>query len=390
MAQGGALSGIRNTVFTRWLPPGAAFAGLSGRIALAGNAPGFDEALVVLGTSADGQAACLRRNRETLPAVPALARLWAGILKSNAARQVSQTVSLTLPVPMALPQAGTCLVTLVSAGYPFLRRDAALYATASASLAVGIVQGGRSAEAFGIGGEFRYPLGGAALATYVGLRARRRLAVDGLAVSLSASAVAGAPAGSAWLPAPAGAWRVTTRVLHLGAAACSAAGLLGHGAGDDHDVLRSPGPAPVSLSGADMLPPMTLSGQGFDAAQSTGFVPLGTVLAAGECLVAVQTVPAWGRAGQAGCGEPVYPVFACGAVGRTEAVLFREKGPKSFYYRRLHVDRGSDCEFLDWRNGYALECSRRSKSFLVLFLEKGLLPSCHIWPRNPYAIAPAP
>ncbi len=301
VAQAGAESGIRTHLFTRWVPGGMAVAGVAGRIGLRGNAPGFDEALVEVGVAAGDRAGCLRRDGAAVDAVPVLDRLWAGILKSDGA-PAGLTVDVRLPVAAAVPVGGGCLTTVVSAGYAFLRRDAALYASASARLVARLVPGGAAVQGFGIGGEARLATGGAVpMATYVGLRAKRALVVDGLAASVSAAAVAGAPAGSGWV-VPAGAWRVETIFAWMPAEACRVAHFAGHAAGADFDVLRGPGPVAMVPPAAGVMLRLDTAGRGGEAAQGGGFAGAGDAgwhgrLEAGACLVAWQSVPAGGAAG---------------------------------------------------------------------------------------------
>ncbi len=299
VAQSGADSGIRNRLFTTWLPPGQAFDGLSGRISLAGNAPGFSEALVLLGASADGRAACAARNGTVLAGVPPVARLWAGILKANDATPVGLSVSFRLPrpVPPSSP-AGTCLLTVVSAGYPFLRRDAALYTSTTVRLTVATAAAAPPpVQVFGIGGEFRFSLaalGGSA--NYVGIQARRTLGVDAIAVALSAAPVAGAPPAAGWGRSVEGAWRVTTAFLVLPAPACTAAGLTRRQPGADYDVIRLGTPAAMARpAGRRTLFEATLAGTGMAAAQRSGFVAPATRLDPGDCLIAFTSVPQAGQ-----------------------------------------------------------------------------------------------
>ncbi len=286
VAQSGADSGIRNRLFTTWLPAGQGFAGLDGRIALAGNAPGFSEALVLLGTTPDDRTSCARRNATIIPGMPAVSRLWAGILKSNDMAPVGVPVSVRLPHPVPpATAAGTCVVTLVSAGYVFLRRDAALYTTTTVRLAVTTAPARAPVQPFGMGGEFRFAPGAA---NYVGIRANRPLAVDAIAASVSAAAVSGAPAAARWGAAPPGAWQVSTAFLYLPAPACRAARLIGHQPGVAYDILRLADPAALPRpAGAVSLLDVKLASRATQAAQATAFAqPADRSLAVGDCLVA--------------------------------------------------------------------------------------------------------
>ncbi len=287
VAQAGADAGIRNRVFTTWLPAGEGFAGLSGRIALAGNAPGFSEALVLLGTTRDDRETCARGNHHAVETIPGLARLWAGILKSNDANPVSVPVAFTLPnaVPPSTRE-GTCLVTVVSAGYPILRRDRALYTRTSVELAVATSRvAAGPILTFGMGGEFRFAPG---TANYVGIQALRPLAVDAIAASISAGPGPGMQAR--------GTWRVTTNFLYLTAPACNASNLATHAGGHDYSVVRLPHPAPIRRpSGAADVLDIPVVGQTTQTAQAVAFAriiaPLPTRLHAGDCLLAFTSVP---------------------------------------------------------------------------------------------------
>ena len=292
VAQTGADSGITNRLFTTWLPAGQAFAGLSGRISLAGNAPGFSEALVLLGTTPDDRATCAHRSATILPGMPDVARLWAGILKSNDATPVSIPVAVTLPnpVPPATPS-GTCLATLVSAGYPFLRRDAALYTTTTLRLSVTTAPAAPwPVQGFGMGGEFRFAPG---QANYVGIQAARPLTVDAIAAAISAAPVSGAPAGAQWSTQVRGAWHVQTEFFHLPAPACRAAHLATQQPGPDYAILRLADPAALRRpAGAESLLAVPLDSHGLRAAQATAFGRLQVRLLAGDCLFAFTSVPA--------------------------------------------------------------------------------------------------
>ncbi len=308
IAQHGSFAGIRDTLFTTWLPPGSAFAGLSGRIALAGNHPGFSEALILVGVLPGGQAACAARNGAVV-VDQKIPRLWAGILKSNDTALVGIPVSVSLRWPMALskPGTGACLTTLVSAGYPFLRRDMALYTTTEVQLTADIIgaqPGDRPRVAFGIGGEFKFVTGAAVpQAGYVGLQANRRLRLDSIAASVSAAPVGGAPPKAGWGPNITGDWRVATDFLYLPAAGCRAARLEGHPAGADFSVLRLPSPAFVAPPPGSMVLMRTpVRGRGLQAAQYAGFQAAATAgwpaaLEVGDCLLAWQAVIAGAQTG---------------------------------------------------------------------------------------------
>ena len=305
VAQHGAFAGVRNTVFTRWLPAGEAVSALSGTISLAGNAPGFDEALVVLGTSSANRQDCDRANMAVVPAVPELDRLWGGILKSNDPAPVSIPVGVRLRTPVAVRDGrGACLVSVVSAGYPILRRDLPLYADTDVKLLVQTVPApsGQAASAFGIGGEFRFRTGAdGGVANYVGLRAARPLVVDGVALSLSVAPVSGAPAQAGWGPDLRGTWRVSTDFLVLPRVACAAAALSGHQANADFSVLRLGKPAGMAMPrGGDTVLRVPLVGKDMVAAQVSGFHTFSPEmrLQPGDCLLAFAQTRAEGASGK--------------------------------------------------------------------------------------------
>ena len=186
----------------------------------------------------------------------------------------------------------------------FLRRDAALYTTTRVKLAVATARAAAGpVQAFGMGGEFRYAPG---TANYVGIRARRGLAVDAIAASVSAAPVSGAPADAHWgTPPPAdahwgtpphGPWQVTTDFLYLPAPACNAAHLAGHQPGADYDVLRLADPVALPRPpGAVTLLSIPLASRGAQASQATlfkGFTD--RTLNPGDCLIAFAGVAAGG------------------------------------------------------------------------------------------------
>ncbi len=301
VAQHGSFAGIRNTLHTVWLAPGQAFARLSGRVTLAGNHPGFSEALVMLGYAGQDASQCARMDGTVIPGMPSITRLWAGILKSNDTVPVGVPVEVDLSVPVsaAHPEAGVCLATLVSAGYPFLRRDLPLYTSTGVQLRVITAPPAGRVLTFGMGGEFRLPGDPAAPAqAYVGIEARRPLVLDSLAVSVSAAPVAGAPAGSAWRGEVRGRWEAGTDFTIVPAAACHAAHYASHPVGAEFSVLRSVASAAIGPP-AGSLPVLhlPLAGHDMSAAQATRFyrfggeVPGGR-LAPGDCLLAFHRVTA--------------------------------------------------------------------------------------------------
>lgn len=296
--QHGSQSGITNTLFSTWLPAGTAFGGLEGQLSLAGTGPGFNEALVLLGTTQDRQPDCHLRDETTTREVPALSRLWAAILKNNGTGTVTLPVSFSLPHPVPVPAQGVCLVTVISAGYPYLDRATARYATTNAQLDVTAAPSPAPVAVVlpvGVGGEFRIPLGGSApLATLVGIRAARTLALDAISVSLSAAPVVGAPADSPWVPAPAGGWAVSADLVYVPAPICTPGRFSAQQGNRVLAVLREPAPAPrTPPEGSVTLTHMTLPGSGATSAQSVAFqVFPGTrpslfngTLAQGDCLI---------------------------------------------------------------------------------------------------------
>ena len=186
VSQHGSQSGITNTLFSTWLPSGTAFGGLEGEFSLSGTGSGFNEALLLLGTTQDTQPGCGQRDQTTANGVPALSRLWAAILKSNGTGTVTLPVGFSLPHAVAEPAGGVCLATVISAGYPYLARATARYATTNAQLDVTAVPSRTPAAVVlpvGVGGEFLIPIGGSApLATLVGIRAARTLALDAISI----------------------------------------------------------------------------------------------------------------------------------------------------------------------------------------------------------------
>jgi hypothetical protein len=290
VAQHGSQSGITNTEFTAWLPPGAAFAGLTGQLSLTGNSAGFSEALLLVGTTADTPASCARRNATASPTVPAVSRLWAGILKNNAAATVGLKVDFTLPHAVRAPPGGACLITVISAGYPYLNRTTPRYATTIVRLNLATAAAaGPAVIPMGIGGEFRIPVGhGGPLGTYVGIRAARPLRLDAIAVSLSAAPVTGAPAGSAWRPVPSGAWSARADFRTLPASVCAAGHFVAQPGNGLFAVLRGATPALLTPPAASTtLTQTTLPSRGTIAAQGAGFQAFPTgLLAPGDCLIA--------------------------------------------------------------------------------------------------------
>lgn len=310
-AQSGARSGITYTLFTQWLPAGRAFAGLSGGVTFSGNDPSFSEALVLVGTTADTHAACLAENNSWPAQATGVQRLWAAILKNDAAGQVSIPVGFTLPRGVALPvtDGGTCLAVSISAGYAFLDAASAKYTRTAVSLSLsleGAMPGAPVVMPLGLGGEFRFDLAaGPRSYTYVGIRADRTLQVYAIAGSVSAAPVAGAPAGAGWTPLPSGTWAAGTRFLYLPATVCSAAGLVTQPSNGNFAVLRQGTPTAFRMpDGLRTALNMRLAGAGVSALQMSPFRgfsaagPASLVLAPGDCLVTFTHMLPTGDAGE--------------------------------------------------------------------------------------------
>ncbi len=309
VAQSGSLAGIRDTVFTAWIPAGQGFAGVSGKVALTGNAPGFSEALALLGTTTDDPASCARRNGLAVSAPPAMARLWAGILKNTGASTVTIPVNLALPYPVTpVSPAGSCAVLLISAGYPYLSPTTPLYTTASAALTMATAPataGAPQVVPLGLGGEFRIASGtSSAQSVLVGLQALVPLELDAIAGALSTAPVVGAPAASGWLPIPAGNWAYETSFLYLPAAICAGLGLAAHPANGLFAMLRQGNPGsmtvpagsvPLMRVGVESLGGLPIQKSTYQAFTAT--VPAATPfrLGTGDCLIGLgSSVPSAG------------------------------------------------------------------------------------------------
>jgi hypothetical protein len=303
MAQQGGFSGIRNTTYTAWLADGLGFAGLRGQLVLSGTDSAFSEALLVLGTTGDGQARCAGRNGAVIQAPPSMARLWAGALKNDAATAVFIPVGLALPHAVPGNQGGTCVLAWLSAGYAYLSAGHARYTTTLADLTVSAVPtqpGRKDVVPLGLGGEFRFAGGeGDPTGVYVGLRADTALVLDGVAGTMSAAPVLGAPAGSHWLPTVAGHWRVQGELYYLPAAVCAAQNYAPANAIGMLTILRDAVPAKRAVpSGATKIMDMRLQSLGSVAVQRSTYqaVPpaggFSGALAAGDCLMTYDIVAA--------------------------------------------------------------------------------------------------
>jgi len=301
VAQGGAMSGITSTLFTAWMPPGMGFGGLTGQVSLASNDTSFSEGLLMLGTTADDEAACARQNDVTVASPPSITRLWAAILKNNSTIAVTIPVSFTLPFAVVSQQlaSGTCVMTLVNAGFPYLDRTKARYTTMAADLSAAIMPvspGGAVVLPFGMGGEFRFRLSAQPLSVYVGIMANRPLGVDGIAGSVSAAPVAGAPVGAGWSPVPAGDWSISSTYMYLPAGVCAAAHFKMQPSQGSFSVLRMGTPTGMTVpNGAVSVLQMPMMSTETLAIQRSAYhaVALGApggTLATGDCLVVYETV----------------------------------------------------------------------------------------------------
>ena len=185
------------------------------------------------------------------------------------------------------------MITVISAGYAYLDRATARYTTIIAQLNVAAVPSRPPVATVlpvGLGGEFRIPSGSAPLATLVGIRTARTFVLDAISVSLSAAPVAGAPAGSPWLPTPPGAWAVGADIVYVPAPICASGHFAMRQGNRDLAMLHEPAPAPrTPPEGSVTLTHMTLPGTGTIATQSVGFQifrgAAARKLAPGDCLI---------------------------------------------------------------------------------------------------------
>lgn len=302
IVQSGSYNAIRNNVFTTWVPNTVAFAGLSGTVSMAGNNATFDEALVVVGAAPYGQAVCLAQNGRSIGAPPTMTRLWASILKSNAVGTVSVPVNFVLPYGVGGRAGGTCLMTWISAGYAYLSGNGAQYAATTASLQaqfVPAVTGAPQVITYGLGGEFRFVGEGVPTTVYVGIRATKPIAVDGIAGTASVAPVAGAPVSSGWLPAPLRNWNMQTAFVYMPASVCAKTNLAAQPTNGIFALLHNGTPGPLSIpAGAVPIMGMPIYSRGPQAIQRSTYAafPPGAglpeftgILAPGDCLVAYST-----------------------------------------------------------------------------------------------------
>jgi hypothetical protein len=302
VAQSGSYAGIRNNVYTTWLPANVAFAGLTGTVSLVGNNASFDEGLVELGYAPYDKADCLSENGRSVAGPPSLTRLWAGILKSNATGNVDIPVNFALPYAVANPSGGACLMTWVSAGYAYLSATTAQYATTLIALQAGFVPARGNAPVvtpFGMGGEFRFIGSAVPTSVYVGIMATKPIAVDGIAGTASVAPVTGTTVAPMWEPAPQHNWAVQTSFVYMPASTCAAANLHAQPTNGTFAVLRDGTPAAISIpSGAVPAMDIPIDSSGSQAVQRSAYAsfPPGSAnagfsgtLQPGDCLVAYST-----------------------------------------------------------------------------------------------------
>ena len=295
VAQAGAVSGIRNTLLTSWMPAGTGFAGLSGSVVFSGNDTSFSEALVEVGTTLDNESACMARNGQMPAGIPVLTRLWAGILKSNDRAAVAIPVNFALDHVVPAEASGTCLMTWVSAGYPFLSADVPRYTRTAVMLKASVMPVEPGAPAiipFGMGGEFRsvpglVQPGG----VYVGVMALQPMTVDGIAGTASAAPVVGAPAGTHWAM-PDLYWSAEANFMYLPAPACAAAHLHAQPPNGPIAVLRNFTPVTFTIpEGAMQVLALPISSRGAQAIQRSAYASFPAAgfsgaMGVGDCLVA--------------------------------------------------------------------------------------------------------
>jgi len=296
VAQSGAQSGIRATLFTAWLPAGLAFGGVRGVVSLTGNDPTFSEALVLLGATGDNMLACADHDNTNVKGSLTVNLLWGTILKSNDTAVKSVHPNFVLPFAVPVAAQGTCLTVVVSAGYPFLSTSVPRYTDTIVALDVLApppVPGVPAVVPLGVGGEFRFmPMQMVGGTAYDGIRADKPLLVDAIAGAVSAAPVVGAPAGSGWLPLPRGAWLAETPFYYMPAPMCAASHFRIAQSFGKFSVVRNGTPSivPVPSGALPVLTPGVLSA-GTQAAQSGNFAMYparGTwngVLEPGDCLI---------------------------------------------------------------------------------------------------------
>lgn len=309
VAQSRNQNGVTSTLFTKWIPAGQSLRGLSGSITFSGTAPGFSQAVVTIGETAESQPACRLDNGSSPSGLSPVSRLAAFTLMGSDSNP--DTIPVDLALPYALPPAGpsgTCLAGLISAGYAFPAAGAAQYTTTTANVAAILSPAAAESPvvfAGGVGGGFRFSSGTQPnLYTIAALRMKAGAQLDSIAVSVSAAGVVGAPPSSGWLPNPIGSWTATTSFYAYTAEACESLGLSFADANAYYAVGVRRSPANYSVSaGAALLFSAPLDGNGALATQQSIFQtfpdavqPGGSrvVLGAGDCLVALHNVSAPG------------------------------------------------------------------------------------------------
>lgn len=294
VAQSGSESGITNTIFTTWLPSNSTFYGLTGSVSLSGNVSGFNEALVVYGYTTGNEAACAAENDTSPSPLPTIYRIGAAILKNNGPSAQKVPIDFALPYGMPLSgSGGTCLITLISAGYAYLSPDVSAYTDTTSNLTASFlpnVTGAPTAFPAGVGNEFRFPSGATSSEyTIVALRVRNTTALDAIAGSASAAGVVGAPSGSIWLPNPTGNWTATTSFYYYPASAC--AGIVSFASSNAYyDIGISSTPMSYTVpSSATLLASMPLSGLASSSVQQSIFQAFASASTIGSSSVTLST-----------------------------------------------------------------------------------------------------
>ncbi len=312
--QSGSQSGITNTIFTTWISTNSVFTGISGTFTLSGNDASFSEALVVFGSAPtlNTQATCQQANNTSPSQVPGILRTGAVILKDVTAYPGSGTTNvMSVPFNFALPygmplsgSSGSCLITLLSAGYPYLNSQTAKYSDTTAGVTETLsaaVAGAPNTFPVGIGNEFQFGTSSSSSQfTIVAIKVVNAAQLDAIAASASVAGVVGAPSGSAWLPLPTGNWTATTSFYQFTAADCAALPVTFGTPNSFYAsaVLKTPTTYTVP-SDAVLLGSLPLASVDSTPAQQTSFMSFSSAtqlgsstvsLTANECVVALHNV----------------------------------------------------------------------------------------------------
>ncbi len=306
VAQSGSQSGITNTIFTAWVSTNSQLSGLSGTVSTSGNDASFSEALIVVGAISGSESACFQANNTSPSPLPAMSRFAAVIEKNVSTSRVTLPIdfALTYGMPMLGGASGTCLATLVSAGYPYLSPQTAKYTDTKYAFQVSLTPvavGTPTTFPIGIGSEFKFSSNVSSTAyTAVALKMTALTQVDSIAQSASVAAVLGAPAGSGWNPAPTGNWTATTSFYKFPSADCQALGLSFGSPNSHYAVAVNKTPTEYTIpTDATLLAVLPLSGydgnaiqqNAFTSFESTSQIGKSTVsLAANDCLVALHNI----------------------------------------------------------------------------------------------------